>query len=182
VELAADAVAAELAHHREAVPLGVALDGGADVTEPRAGAHLPDAEPHAFVRDLDQAARLDARLADEEHPAAVAVEAVLDHGDVYIQDVALLQHALARHAVAHLVVDRGADRLRERPVPRRRVVERRRHALLHPDHVLVAQVVQPAGADAGAHVRRDVVEHFGGEAPRHAHALHVLARLQHYGH
>ena len=36
VELAADAVAAELAHDREAVAFGVALDGGADVAEMRA--------------------------------------------------------------------------------------------------------------------------------------------------
>ena len=38
VEVAADAVAAEFAHHREAVLLGVLLDGGADVAEVRARA------------------------------------------------------------------------------------------------------------------------------------------------
>src|SRR5688572_10660135 len=113
VELAADAVAAEFAHHRIAVLLGVRLDGGAQVAQPRARAHLADAEPHAFVRHLDQAARLYARLADIEHAARVAVKAVLDHGDVDVEDVAGLENPVAGDAMADLVVDRGADRLRE---------------------------------------------------------------------
>jgi hypothetical protein len=41
--------------------------------------------------------RRDRRVADEEHPARVAVELVLDHGDVDVDDVAGLQHALARN-------------------------------------------------------------------------------------
>ena len=111
---------------REAVLLGVGLDRGADVAEAAAGPHLADAEPHALVGHLDQAPRLDARLADVEHAAGVAVVAVLDDGDVDVQDVARLEHPLARDAVADLVVDRGADRLSERAVARRGVVERRR--------------------------------------------------------
>ena len=54
--------------------LGVRLDRRADVAEPRARPHLADAEPHAFEGDVDQALRLDARLADVEHAAAVAVD------------------------------------------------------------------------------------------------------------
>jgi hypothetical protein len=38
VEVAADAVAAELAHHREALLLGEFLDGEADVAQPHARA------------------------------------------------------------------------------------------------------------------------------------------------
>src|SRR5205814_6903989 len=95
VELAADAVAAKLTHHREARLLSVRLDGGADVAQPAAGPHRLDAAPHAFQRDLDQALRLDVRLADIKHPAAVAVEAILDDGDVDVEDVARLAHALA---------------------------------------------------------------------------------------
>src|SRR4030088_1697916 len=104
VKLAPDAVAAELPHHREAVLLGVALDHRADVAQARARPDLLDAEPHALVRDIDQAPRLDAGLADVVHAAAVAVIAILDYGDVYVDDVAALQHALARHAMADLVV------------------------------------------------------------------------------
>src|SRR2546422_7470733 len=69
MELAADSMAAELAHHRVAVLLGVLLDGGPDIAKAGAGPHLADADPHALVRDLHQPARLDARLADEEHAA-----------------------------------------------------------------------------------------------------------------
>src|SRR5258708_32202584 len=101
----------------------MALDGCADVAKTRAGAHLSNPAPHAFVGDLDQAARLDVRLADIEHAAAVAVEAVLDDGDVDVQDIARLQHPVARHAVADLVIYRGADRLRKSLVAGGRVVE-----------------------------------------------------------
>src|SRR2546421_11787048 len=48
VEFSADAVAAELAYHREAVALGMALDRRADIAKARARTHLADAEPHAF--------------------------------------------------------------------------------------------------------------------------------------
>jgi len=161
VELAADAVAAELAHHGKPALLGVRLDRRADVAQPRPGTHLADAEPHAFESHVDQAPRLDARLADIEHPAAVAVEAVLDHGDIEVQDVAGLEDPLTGYAVADLVVDRGADRLGERPVAGRRIVERRRYGALHLDHVLMAQVVQLAGGNPRAHVGRDEVEDFG---------------------
>ena len=125
-----------------------------------------------------QAPRLDRRLADVEHPAGVAVEAVLDHRDVDVHDVAGLQDAIPRNAVADLVIDRGADRLRERRVAGRCVVERRRHGLLHLDHVVVAQAIEVVGGDAGGHVRRDVVEHLGGEASSDAHLLDLVRTLQ----
>src|SRR3954467_13015346 len=95
---------------------GVRLDCSADVAQPRARTHYADTAPHAFIGDVHQPPGLDARLADVIHAARVAMKAVLDHGNVDIEDVAGLQDALARHAVAHLVIDRGADGLRERLV------------------------------------------------------------------
>src|ERR1700693_5311554 len=103
---------------------GVGLDRGADVAQPRPGAHLHDPEPHALERDVHQAARLDARLADEEHAAAVAMESVLDDGDVDVEDITRFQHPVARYAVADLVIHRGADRLRKLLVARRSVMPR----------------------------------------------------------
>ena len=50
VELAADAVAAELAHDRKAVALGEGLDRVADVAEAHARPDLDDALPHRVVR------------------------------------------------------------------------------------------------------------------------------------
>jgi hypothetical protein len=41
----------------------------------------------------------------------VAVVAILDDGDVEVEDVAVLQHLVAGDAVADHVVDRGADGL-----------------------------------------------------------------------
>src|SRR5690606_38187114 len=123
VELPSNAMAAELAHHREAVALGVTLDDVADVTEMRARADPLDAQPHAFEGDLAQAASGDRRLADAIHAAGIAVEAVLDDGDVDVEDVAGLEHLVAGNAVADLVVDGGADRLRERAVARWGIVE-----------------------------------------------------------
>src|SRR4051812_1067093 len=182
VELASDAVAAELTHHREAVLLGMALDGSTQVAQTGARTHMADAEPHALMGHVDQAARLDARLADEVHPAAIAVVAVLDHGDVDIEDVPGFEHALAGYAVANLVVDRGADGFGVRLVTRRRIVERRGDRVLNADHVLMAQVVQLSGRYAGPHVGGNEIEHLGSEPARNAHALDLFRALHDYGH
>jgi hypothetical protein len=160
----------------------VGLDRRADIAEPRTRPNLADTEPHAFEGDVDQALRLDARLAHIEHAAAVAVITILDHGDVHIEDVACLEHALTGHAMADLMVDRGADGLGERAVPGRRIVERRGHGFLDPDHMVVAKVIELARGDTRAHVGRDEVEHFGSQAPGDAHALHLFRALQDYGH
>ena len=122
VEVRADAVAAELAHHREAGALGEVLDRVADVAQAHAGLDLDDAVPHRLVGDLAQALGGDRAFADDEHAAGVAVPAVLDDGDVDVDDVAVLQRPVVRDAVADLVVDRGAERLRVGRVARRRVV------------------------------------------------------------
>ncbi len=182
VEAPADAVAAELAHDREAVLLGVALDGVADVAEVASRPDPRDAGPHALVGHLAQPACRQRRLADVEHAAGVAVIAVLDHRDVDVHDVAVLQRPLARHAVADLVVDRSADRLRKRAVAGRRVVERRRNRALLADHVVVAEPVQLAGRHPGLHVRRDEVEDFGRQAAGDPHPRDVLRGLDRYGH
>ncbi len=110
------------------------------------------------------------------------MKAVLDDRHVDVQDIPRLQQPIARHAVTDLVVHRGADRLRKRAVARRRIVERRRHGVLHVDHVSVAKVVQLPGGDAGTHVRRDEIEHLGGEATGDAHPLDLLGGLQHNSH
>src|SRR5437879_800060 len=59
MEFPADAVAAELAHHREALSFGVRLDRRADVAQAGAGPYRADAEPHAFEGRVDQALCLD---------------------------------------------------------------------------------------------------------------------------
>ena len=60
-----------------------------------AGADRADAAPERLEGHLAEAASLERRGAGEEHPAGVAVPAVEDHGDVDVEDVAVLQPPLA---------------------------------------------------------------------------------------
>src|SRR5260221_670623 len=182
VEFPSDSMAAELAHDGVAVGFGVLLNRRADVTEKCPGAHLADAEPHALVSGLAQPLCLDGGFADVVHAAGIAVKTVLDHGDVDIQYVARLEHALARNAVADLMVDRGADRLRKGLVAGRRVVQRSGDRLLLLDYQAMAKTVELAGRDARLDARGDEVEHFPGELPGDAHALDLLGGLQMYRH
>ena len=110
VEFPADAVAAVLPHHRVVLGLDMLLDGVADVAEVAPGRTVR-CRCTGIRGDLADQARPDGRLADEEHLAGVAVVAVLDDGDVDVDDVAVFQRLGAGDAVADLVVDRGADGL-----------------------------------------------------------------------
>jgi len=102
------------------------------------------------------------------------MEAILDDGDIEVDDVALLECLVARYAMAHLMVDRGADRLRIGRVTRGRIVERCRNRVLHADHVIVAQAVEFGRGDAGLDEGFDVVEDFGSQAARHPHLLDLF--------
>src|SRR6266853_2995402 len=182
VKFSPDSMAAELAHDAVAVAFGVPLDCRPDVTKKSPGVHRPDAEPHTFVRGLAQSFRLDRRFADVVHAAGIAVKTVFDHGDVDIQDISGLEHALPGNAVADLVVDRGADRLRKGLVAGRSVVQRGRDRLLLIDDQVMAKTVELAGRDPGLDMGGDEVEHFPGEFPGNAHALDLLRGLQMYRH
>jgi hypothetical protein len=95
-----------------------------------------------------QAAGHHRRGADEVHAAGVAVPAVLDDGDVDIDDVAILEHLpFAGDAVADDVVDRGAHGLREAAV-----ADVGRNGALHVHDVVVADAVQFLGGDTGLDV------------------------------
>ena len=142
----------------------------ADVAERRAGAHLADAAHHRLERGVDEPLGEHGRLADEVHAAGVAVPAVLDDGDVDVDDVAVLEDlARARNAVADHVVDRGAERLRKALV-----ADVGRDRLLHVDDVLVGDAVELLGRDAGLDVLAHELEHLGGEAAGDAHLLDLL--------
>ncbi len=154
----------------------------ADIADGRARSHLRDAEPHAVVGHVAQAPRCDRWVADKVHSAGVAVEAVLNHGHVDVQHVAVLERFVARNAVAHLVVDRGADGLGKGPIARRRVVQRGRHRVLNAGHVVMAQTVELTGGDTGLDVRGHEVQDFGGQPAGHAHSGDFFGCLDHNGH
>ena len=77
----------------------------ANVAEVRAGPDLHDAQPEAFKGHFAKPPRLNRGLADLKHAAAVAMVAIGDHGDIEIDDVAVLQLSITGHAMADLVVD-----------------------------------------------------------------------------
>jgi hypothetical protein len=170
VEVAADAVAAEFAHHRKAVLLGELLDRPADVAQVDAGFHPGDAVPHGVIGQRHQPLGGDRDLADHEHAAGVAVPAVLDHGDVDVDDVALFQRLFVGDAVAHHVVDRSAQRGRVGRVARRLVAQRGRDRALVL-HAFRRQPVDLPGRDARLDVRGQVIQHFGRETAGRSHAL-----------
>src|SRR3546814_19117221 len=88
VEHLPDAMAAEIAHHRIAMPLGMGLDRVRDVAHGVAGLRLLDAQHQAFIGDLDQPPRLDRHVAEQIHSARFALPALYHRGDVYIADIA----------------------------------------------------------------------------------------------
>mmetsp|Transcript_20980 Transcript_20980/g.80928 ORF Transcript_20980/g.80928 Transcript_20980/m.80928 type:complete len:420 (+) Transcript_20980:106-1365(+) len=182
VEDAADAVAAELAHDREAGVLSKRLYGMADIAQPRAGANLGNALPHGLVSEGAEPLGGNGPLSDDEHAAGVTVPAVLDDGDVDVDDVAVLQRLVVRDAVADLLVDRCADRLGVGDVARRAIVQWRGDRLLDVDDVVVGELVELIGRDTRLDMRREHVEHFGCQAPGDAHAGDVGSGLDRDGH
>ena len=164
VENRADAVAAEVAHHRVAVSLGKGLDRMPDVARGGARAYRFDAEHHRVIGDLAQARCLAANVADEIHAARVAMPSVDDHGDVNVEDVAVLDRLVAGNPVTHDMIHRRANRLREPAV-----VQRSGDRPVRRDE-LEAQAVEVVGGDPRLHERCDVVERLGDQAAGLPHA------------
>ena len=118
VHRSADAVAAELGHDTHAFALRQFLNCRADVTEPGPVTNDRDPGVPATPRDLDEAPRLLARFADDEHRARVAVITVELRRHVDVDDVTWFQpFVVARDAVANHVVTARADRRRKTVVP-----------------------------------------------------------------
>src|SRR5690606_36718836 len=114
VEVPPDAVTTILAHDAQVLTFDECLDRSADVADMCARADFANADPHRFLRDVDQPLGRRGDLADREHTARVSVPAVLDDGHVDAHDVALFEPLLvARNAVADYRVHRRANRLRE---------------------------------------------------------------------
>src|SRR5690606_7230306 len=121
---------------------------------------------------VDQAPRHRTGRADEVHAAGIAIPAVLDDGDVDIDDVALPQN-LPRcgDAVTDDVVDRCADGF-----GKTLVADVGGNRLLHVDDVVVADAIQRFGADSGLDVFADHVQHFGGQCARNAGLVDLRGR------
>ena len=170
VEHLPDAVPAVFAHHREALGFRQLLDGVADIAQAHAGPNHLDAGQHALAGGVDQTLGEHRRLTHVVHFAGVAVPAVLDDGDVDIEDVAFLEHLLlVGDPVADHVIHRCAYRLREAPV-----TQAGGDRVLLVDDVVVADAVQFLGGDPGLDVLADHLQDFGGQAARFAHFRDVF--------
>ena len=172
VEHLAKAVPAEIADHAVAVLLGMALDRVADVAEMVARLRLFEPEHQAFIGHVDQAARLDRDVADQIHPAGVAMPAAEHRSDVDVDDVAVLERAIGRDAVADDMIDRDAAAMGVAAI-----AERRGHTAAGDRHV-ADDVVELVGAHAGDDVGHQRVEDLGGEAAGLAHALKACGSME----
>src|SRR3989338_4566676 len=182
MELPANAVSAKVAHYAVAQRLDKALDGMANVAQIGARPDRADAAPQRQPGGLAQASGQNRRRTGVEHPAAVAVIAILDHGDIDVHDIAILERLVIGHTVADLMIDRGANRFWIRRMPAGRVIEWCGNAVLHVDDEIMAQLVQLVGRYAHLDERGNVVEHFAGQATGNAHFLNFLRGFDGYGH
>ena len=99
--------------------------------------------------------------------------AVFNHGDVYVDNVSLFKSLVVGYAVAHLMVNRRANRFGIGLVAIGRVIEGGRNRLLHAGDVVVGQLVQLIGGDTRLNVRREKIKNFRGKSPRNAHAVYT---------
>ena len=155
-----DTMTAVLANDAESFSFGDALDGMADVAQRGSRANLLNACAHCLVGRAHQPLGQDSRFADEEHAAGVTKPAVLDDGDVDIDDVAVLQFLVGWNTVADDMIERSANRLGIAAV-----ADIGRNRLLHLDDVVMASPVQFIGRDARFDMVGDHAQHIGGQAP-----------------
>ena len=174
VKSPSDAMPAEFANDRKTQALSVALDGIADVAQRRSGAHLTDAQPHGVKGCLAKTLGSDGAVADDKHAAGIAMKAVFNDSDVDIDDIARFQCSRTWYAVADLMVDRRADRLRKGLIARRRVVERRWYGALLLNHVCVAQPIDFLGGNARPDVGFDEVKHLAGQPAGYPHGFDLF--------
>src|SRR5690606_38856909 len=183
MEHLADAVAAIVAHHAVAVGVGMFLDDLADITEVGAGANHGDTLIQALLGNAGQSGDPVGYLANMEHLAGVTVVAILDHSDIDIHRVAILQRLVVGNTMADHVIERGADGLGEgdATVPAA-VVQRRGNGFLFIDDEVVTTLVQLIGGHARLDVFPDHFQHFGGQSAGDAHAGDVFGGLDGYAH
>ena len=75
-----------------------------------------DSKPYTFKGYVRQALCLYAGLADEEHAARIAMEAVFDYRDIDVDGIAGFELALARNPVTNDMIYRGTNGFRESAV------------------------------------------------------------------
>ena len=158
-----DTVTAKIAHNAVALTFGMALYGVADIAHCIARFRLFDAQHQAFIRYIDEPARLERHIADQKHPAGIAVPAINDHGNVDVDDVAVLECLVGWNAVADDVVDRNAAGMRITAI-----ADRCRHSAGSKDEI-AHPIIEVERHGTGHDMRHQHVERRSGESPGATH-------------
>ena len=161
-------VATEFAHDRQIVLFGKLLNRVADVAEVRAGLDLLNAQPHGVIGQGVEAARSNRHFANLEHAAVVAIPAVLDDGDIHIDNIAFLQRFVVGNAMAHHMVHRSAHMAGVGRVAVGLIALAGRDSALAL-HGCSANLIDLQRGNAGADMGGEFVQHFGCQAAGGAH-------------
>jgi len=134
------------------------------------GPDLLYAQEQTLTGDFDESAGMRADVADTEHLAGIAVVAVLDDGDVNVDNVATLELLVAGYAMANLMIDRGADRLGEATV-----IQRCGYGVLFIDDVIVANLIEFLGGYTDVDVRVYHVQYLSRQTAGDTHFFDVFS-------
>ena len=96
---------------------------------------------------------------------------VLDDGNIQIDDITGLLDAIPRDTVTDLMVNRRANRLWVRLIPRRAVVQRSGYRALHVNHVVVAEAIQLSRCNPSPHMGRNKIQNLGRQSACRAHGI-----------
>ncbi len=93
VKYLADSVTAVLSYHRITICFRVGLDDVTDIPEGDAWLDDVDGLVEAFLGDSDQFAGMRSNVAHQKHLAGVTVVAILDDGNINVDDIAFFRMA-----------------------------------------------------------------------------------------
>ena len=105
VENFSQPVTAEICHNAHPVGFREGLDRVADVAKGIAGLHDLDPAHQRVMGHVDQPLCLARQLTRDIHARVIPVPAIDNHGDVDVQDIAILQLFVTGDAVADDMVD-----------------------------------------------------------------------------
>ena len=171
VEGGSHAVAGEVLDHVVAESLGIGLDNAADHVDFPTRLHGLDAAPHGLLRAFHQQAVFLGDVTGEEGGVGVAVDAILESGDVDVDDVTIFDHGGVRDAVANNLIEAHAAGFRKVPVAQRGRVS----AVVQ--HVLVSHAIDLVGGHTGGDGRAGLAQRFGSDAACLAHLLNGFGIL-----
>lgn len=162
---------AKIAYHGKTVGFGEGLNGVTNIAQCRARFNHGNTRHQTIIRHVHQLFGLHADIADVIHARGVAVPSIQNNGDVDIYYVAVHQFFVGGNAVAYDMVDGRADGFGKAFV----IKGRGDRAALFDK--FAAEFIQFFGRHANLDKGRDVIEGFGGQPSRRAHAIEILGRM-----